>query len=273
MHLRPWLVWRDLRALTSGDVDAYAAKRLKQKTRRKRPVSPACVNRELALLKSILRRACDDGKLPGVPRIRMLREPPGRAPLLDAEQERALVAACDSQRLRMLVLLGIETGCRLSELTGLRWRDLDLSAGILRVERSKSGKRRDLPLSAVALDLLRTWRPDGVPAGRYVLPTRSGRRWLAAQRPWERATNAAGLAGWRLHDLRHVFASRAVMRGVDLLTVARLLGHASTKMVERYAHLSPHHVAAAMMGPPAAAPAPRSVPSPGSTEEGCPKSP
>jgi integrase len=178
----------------------------------------------------------------------MLREPPGRAPLLDAEQERALVAACDSQRLRMLALLGIETGCRLSKLTGLRWRDLDLSAGILRVERSKSGKRRDLPLSAVALDLLRTWRPDGVPAGRYVLPTRSGRRWLAAQRPWERATNAAGLAGWRLHDLRHVFASRAVMRGVDLPTVAACLGHSGLQMVQRYSHLTPGHRAAAVRG-------------------------
>ena len=58
---------------------------------------------------------------------------------------------------------------------------------------------------------------------------------------FERAVEQAGLGDFHWHDLRHTFASRAVMAGVDLVTVAEWLGHRSLAMMRRYAHLAPEH--------------------------------
>ena len=62
------------------------------------------------------------------------------------------------------------------------------------------------------------------------------------RRRWYRLRNLAGLDGVRIHDLRHSYASHAVMNGLDLYTVGRLLGHADTGSTERYAHLADEHV-------------------------------
>ena len=59
---------------------------------------------------------------------------------------------------------------------------------------------------------------------------------------WQRLRDLAGLDGVRIHDLRHTYASHAVMSGLDLYTVGRLLGHADTGSTERYAHLADRHV-------------------------------
>ena len=56
---------------------------------------------------------------------------------------------------------------------------------------------------------------------------------------WQKYLNEAGITNPRWHDLRHTFASRLVMRGVDLYTVSMLMGHHSTEMTERYSHLAP----------------------------------
>jgi integrase len=250
-RLTPWLAHRDIRTLTGADVDAYVARRLRQRTRQGPHPSPACINRELALLKSILRAAVDDGKMPTAPRIRLLREPPGRVPRLSADGERDLVALAPFQRVRVLTILLIETGLRLSEALDLRWCDVDLAAALLRVERSKSGHRRDVPMSACAAEVLRWWRTDGDDRDGYVLPTRAGRRWYASTRPFLRAVDAAGLTGLRQHDLRHVCAGRMIERGSDPITVAIQLGHGTPEhpnlqMVARYAHLSPRYRADAL---------------------------
>ena len=119
--------------------------------------------------------------------------------------------------------------------------DVDMSHGVVRLELTKSGKRREIPMRQVVYDTLAARRtPGSSPTGR-VFGVRSIRA------PFDTAASSAGLDDLRFHDLRHHFAPHFMMRGGQLLTLQRILGHASLAMTTRYAHLSPDHVRGEMM--------------------------
>ena len=80
----------------------------------------------------------------------------------------------------------------------------------------------------------------------YVFPGAEGARLEDIKKGWAPLVKAAKVEAFTFHDLRHTFASKLVMAGVDLNTVRELLGHADLKMTLRYAHLAPEHKAAAV---------------------------
>ncbi len=133
---------------------------------------------------------------------------------------------------RLLML----TGCRRNEILELRWKHVDLTAGELRLPDSKSGARL-VPLSpAAARVLTRLPRIEGNP---WVIPgTKPGRHLADLNHYWERVRERADLAGVRLHDLRHSFASRALALGESLSMIGKLLGHNKIDTTARYAHLA-----------------------------------
>ena len=117
---------------------------------------------------------------------------------------------------------------------GLAWDRVDLSRGVLRLEITKSGRRREVPMRQRVYDVLVS-RPGAREGGLWPGgSTRAG---------FEAAVEAARLAApFRFHDCRHHFASWFMMRGGSVPALQEILGHASLAMTMRYAHMSPEHL-------------------------------
>lgn len=148
-----------------------------------------------------------------------------------------------------LVLMALNTGLRRGELLQLRWRDIDLPRTNLTVrgEGAKTGQTRHVPLNTEVVDVLKKWKPAGAEADRFVFSASTSTAPLAeARKAWAAVLTKAKIRSFRFHDLRHTFASKLVMAGVDLNTVRELLGRKKISMTLRYAHLAPQHKAAAV---------------------------
>ena len=206
-------------------------------------------NRELAVLKTMF-NYCRDQKLyegtNPVPEVKLLKEPKRRLRFLEADEEQTLVEAASSP-LKQLIIVGINSGLRIrAEALTLCWEDLDLRRGLLTVQAAyaKSGQTRTVPLNARALEALTELKRI---AG-YVFSKPNGDPYKSFEKPFTALCRQVRLAGTgvSLHTLRHTFASRLVMAGVDLRTVQELGGWSDLSMVQRYAHVSPSHKAAAV---------------------------
>lgn len=219
--------------------------------------------------KLIARNPCDGAKPPRVPRAELTVWTPAQAD--------AFLVATRDHRMHALYVLALSSGMRQGELLGLKWSDLDLSAGTAAVRRSlqwqrgvglaftepkTSRSRRTIHLGRKTVDALRahgdrqTWerRKAGDAwadmdlvfcdeAGGPLSPTNETKR-------FQRATKAAGLPAIRFHDLRHTAASILLVKGVHAKLVSEMLGHATiTLTLDTYSHVIPamHADAAAVM--------------------------
>lgn len=117
----------------------------------------------------------------------------------------------------------------------LKWQDIDFQRGYVTLSKPKGGVTRTVPVSDKALDVLRSLQVST----EYVFPGKAGPR-TSFKGPWERIRKAAGLSqDFRLHGLRHHFASALVSSGVDLTVVRELLSHKDISTTQRYSHLRP----------------------------------
>jgi integrase len=165
------------------------------------------------------------------------------------DEERRYLLAC-SQPLRDVAILMIETGMRPEEIYRLERRNVHTDKSyILNPYGKTKAARRKLPLSQRAIRVLE--RRLKKVEGEYVFP--STRRGKNPSRHIVKLNNAhlgalkrSGVEPFRLYDLRHSFATRAAEAGVDIMTLAALLGHSRVQMVMRYAHPSEEHQFAAI---------------------------
>jgi site-specific recombinase XerD len=206
--------------------------------------SPATINRYRALLSLTFRLAIRDGKAKDNPArsVRHRLEDNGRVRFLSQEEETALVNAIEAKWPENLpeFVLALSTGLRLSEQYGLAWSDVSIPRRVLTIRRSKNGSSRHVPLNQAALKALRELGERTSSTG-FVCGGAPG------PRPWfEPALRDAKIMAFSWHCLRHTFASRLVMAGVDIRTVQELLGHKTIAMTVRYAHLAPSHTLAAV---------------------------
>ena len=166
------------------------------------------------------------------------------AELVEAD-ERATPAGL---RDRAILEVLYSSGLRVSELTGLCWRDLDVELGMVTVRSGKGNKDRVVPLGEPALDALLAWRavmPVAWSAEGPVITNLRGRR-LTTRSVQKIVAHRLMLAGVDTpltpHGLRHCFATHLLNTGADLRSIQEMLGHSSLATTQRYTHVSVRHL-------------------------------
>lgn len=205
-------------------------------------VGPATVSKEVTTLGHILRLAVDEWELLSrntAHGVKLPKLPKGRTRYLSpAELKAALEAA--PEWMRAPLALAAFTGMRRGEILKLRWMDIDLKGRLAYLHETKNGDLRVLPLNELAMQVIESL-PQGKPEEPILRDVDSQRLSVYTRRVFKRL----GITDASYHSLRHTFASWLVMKGADLYTAGKLLGHKTPRMTERYAHLAPGYLAGA----------------------------
>src|SRR5882762_2109725 len=242
--LFPAIADAELTDINFEKIEAFTRYSLKTQER-------ATVNHNLRVLRRALRLAAKLGIIPAAPQIGMLANENKRDFVLSPEAEEKYLEDCPPF-LRTFAVLDLETGCRLAELTGLRWPDVDWQARTVYVAGTKTpNSRRTLPLTARALEVLQEQKK--VSQCAHIL---SSPRWPnkpasrnGLQHAHEAVRKAAGLPlGFVLHSLRHTFCTRLAESGCDVYTLMKLAGHANLATSQRYIHNAGFSTSGAMLG-------------------------
>ena len=221
-------------------------------------------NRVKSSLSTVFREAMRAGKVTTNPvrLVRRFKESLGRVRFLSDEEEAAIrqaaVAPISGRTKRSAEYLekhghsslyqldlALHAGMRKSEQFTTTWDQVDLKRGFIYLNMTKNGSDRFVQLNSVAREVLKRLKAEHdrleLPAdstlfhGERGEPIKDPKKWFST------ALELAGVKGVSWHVLRHTFASRLVMAGVDLRTVQELMGHKSIAMTARYAHLAPKH--------------------------------
>ncbi|MES9934745.1 MAG: tyrosine-type recombinase/integrase [Candidatus Sedimenticola sp. PURPLELP] len=213
--------------------------------------TPSTANRHLALIKRLFSLAVRWGYIETNPAqfIKLFKENNERTAWLDATQINALLAACQQypdQYVSAFYPFLLYTGARSGEALNAKWDMIDLERSMWLIPEAKSGKGRYVPLAPQALALLQGLKRQE--KNPYVFcGQKEGQALVSVAKPWKQIRAAAGLPeDFRIHDLRHTFASWGVSNGIDLYHIQELLGHASSAMTQRYSHLAEEGIKASV---------------------------
>ncbi len=228
---------------------------------RMKRVSPSSIQKEFALLSHLFNVANREWGIPinnpvpevnnPVPEVLRPKIRNNRTRFLTKEEAQRLLDAAktsQNQKLYPYLLVMMHTVMRPSEAAGLKWGDIDLEQRLVKLQVTKTDMRY-VPLTEMAETVLRTIRPDNAADDVHVfLPPESAASkqltdvpCLHFKKSFMTAKTKAGLDDLHLHDLRHTAASHLLMAGVDLRTLAEILGHKTLQMVHRYTHLLNDH--------------------------------
>jgi len=226
---------RKLSDITAVDIDVYKQKRLSE------GVKQNTVARELVVIRNLFYHAASRnkffGKNPvaqsGIPSVNDKKER-----VLTIDEEKRLLDA-SPKYLKDAIQLALNTGMRRGEILGLRWDWIDFNENLITLPQTntKNQEMRKVPVNQLIRKILleRKLLSGG---SDFVFPSEESRTghiyWL--NRSFKRACRLADIEGLRFHDFRHTAATRLVEAGIPLHVVAKLLGHSTVKITERYSH-------------------------------------
>jgi integrase len=236
IHLEPVLGNKLLDNIKIGDIETLKSKLIKA------DYSPATIRHIIGLLGRVFNIAEKWEVFPGrnpVKNVSLPKIDNERTEMLTSEQTDSLLSVLDSypdpiiaRTIKMLFL----TGCRRGEIFGLKWSDVDFDNRIIRLNNPKGGRTIGLQISVEALAVVQEMPKISI----FVFPGRYGGKRNNFLISWNRIKKLAGLpAEFRLHGLRHNFASQCVSSGMSFPVVSKLLTHRDLRTIQRYAHLSP----------------------------------
>lgn len=220
----------DLRQITPMEIERFRSSLLSK------GLEKSTTNRYIALIKRMFNLAIDEGYVETNPakKVRLFSEAENlKERILSEEEETRLIENC-CDHMKDIVTFGLNTGMRLGEILRLKWANVDMRSGMIRVEFTKSGKTRIVPMNQTLRAMLSGLRKRG---GEYVFTNPgSNDRFREIKRSFKTGCRKAKIEGLRFHDLRHTFASRLVRNGVDIGTLRKLLGHSTLLVTQRYVH-------------------------------------
>lgn len=233
---------KKLGEITPADTAAYRDARAKV-------VGPAMVRKDLNILSHLFNVAKKEWALVvsnPVEGIRKPKTPQGRLRFLTREEIASLLDESKQSHRRLLyeyIVLQLNTGMRPSEGAGITWQQVNLDQRIIDLTETKTDPRR-VPLTVSAVEVLASIMPrqDCTPHDYVFLPKNP--KMTFRQRPnqyfresFEAAVSRAKITDFHMHDLRHTAASHMVMSGIDIRTIADILGHKTISMTMKYTHL------------------------------------
>ena len=229
--------------ITTDKIENYQLKRKlevinlpKNSGKREPEISFKMINAEMTTLHHFFNYCIKKGYIDKNPvSIKKLNEL-SRIKTLSDDDINKLIAGATNKLTRDLITFLIYTGCRKGEALNLKWDDVDLQNDVIAIKGTKTKYDRYIPISKPLKELLGAI--EKIDDCLYVF-NRSGARLSDFKKSFHTACRNAGLKDLRIHDLRHVFASKMVMNGTSLYITGELLGHRTTQMTKRYSHLVP----------------------------------
>ncbi|CAM2964706.1 tyrosine-type recombinase/integrase [Legionella worsleiensis] len=236
------LSWLDpyLKKYLLADIDSNLIESIAKK-KEKAGVTLSTVNRVLEVLRAILTRAHKEwGWLESMPLIRMRRVENRRIRWLTKEEVTRLLKELPSH-LKDMAAFTLATGLRESNVTQLKWTQINLEKGhaLIHPEESKTNRAIPVPLNKQAISIISSQKGNNP---IYVFTYQGKPVTRCNNHAWQKALARAGIENFRWHDLRHTWASWHVQNGTALHELQQLGGWSNYEMVLRYAHLSSEHL-------------------------------
>jgi integrase len=215
--------------------EQYKRKRIKQKCQKgDKTLSPAYINRDLSLLRSVLNKAVRWGYLSTNPvkKIEFFKEEPKERILTIDEMKKLIDTA--KNPLKNIILVALNTGMRQNEIYNLEWHQVNIDERFITVQKTKTKKLRRIPLNKTMVELFsRLYSENGTNRFVFTNPKR-GTHYVFNHGVWKKLLIKAGIENLRFHDLRHCFATYALLKGGDLISLKETLGHSDITTTARY---------------------------------------
>jgi len=242
-HILPYFENKNIVKISLSDIERYQFERRtailnlpKNAGKRDSEISFRSLNIEITTLHHffnycIKKGILDKNPASGVKRLNEL----SRLKTLSDDDIDKLIAGATNKLTRDLITFLIYTGCRKGEALNLKWDNVDLQNDLIAIKGTKTKYDRHIPISKPLKEILKgIERKDCL-----YLFNKNGDKLSDFKRSFKTACKNAGFKDLRIHDLRHVFASKMVMNGASLYITGELLGHRTTQMTKRYSHLVP----------------------------------
>ncbi len=225
---------RRVEDIKPSDVENYRAHRKSDSTPRHQPPTTATINRELAFIKRVFAWGIEKGLLEQNPGryVKLEKENNARQRILDEGEFGSLLKNC-AAHLRPIVLTAYYTAMRRGELLNLKWEQVDLENGFIRLNpnETKTGQGREVPL---AKEVIETLRQQVRSLRSPNVFTFKGQRIKSINKAFCAACRRAGIKDFRFHDLRHCAINNWRLQGHDYFRIMEASGHKTMAVFKRY---------------------------------------